>query len=192
MRRRAEQPGNLKSTSQQTVKTEGQTFVIQPTNPEVGLRGRIRSVDRLWSPRGRLSVLGSVSGTLSRGARACVWPGHRDRALRLGVGPVGRGLARRQVALRPSCLHRPPSDFPSRYLSRTRQLRAPADFMASRRTLRPASTGAFHAHPATFHADSGAFHGFDNGGVARAFADRGRASFHGGFHAGGFHGGGRR
>jgi len=42
---------------------------------------------------------------------------------------------------------------------------------------------------------SGAFSGFDHGGVVRGYADRGRSSFGGGFHAGGppgggFHGGG--
>jgi len=35
MRRRAEQAGNLKSTSQQTVETQGSTIVIQPAAPEV-------------------------------------------------------------------------------------------------------------------------------------------------------------
>src|SRR5271166_2650508 len=35
MRRRAEQAGNLKTTSQQTVETQGSTIVIQPAAPEV-------------------------------------------------------------------------------------------------------------------------------------------------------------
>ena len=35
MRRRAEQAGNLKSTTQQTVETQGSTIVIQPAAPEV-------------------------------------------------------------------------------------------------------------------------------------------------------------
>jgi hypothetical protein len=35
MRQRAEQAGNLKSTPQQTVTTQGSTVVIQPANPEV-------------------------------------------------------------------------------------------------------------------------------------------------------------
>ena len=35
MRQRAEQAGNLKSTPQQTVATQGSTVVIQPANPEV-------------------------------------------------------------------------------------------------------------------------------------------------------------
>ena len=37
---------------------------------------------------------------------------------------------------------------------------------------------------------SGAFSGFDHGGVARGFSSRGQSSFGGGFHGGGFHGGG--
>jgi hypothetical protein len=35
MRERAQQAGNLQSTSQETVTTEGQTIVIQPANPQV-------------------------------------------------------------------------------------------------------------------------------------------------------------
>jgi hypothetical protein len=35
MRQRAEQSGNLKTTPQQTVTTQGQTIVVQPANPEV-------------------------------------------------------------------------------------------------------------------------------------------------------------
>jgi len=35
MRQRAQQAGNLKSTRQQTVTTQGQTIVIEPTDPEV-------------------------------------------------------------------------------------------------------------------------------------------------------------
>ena len=35
MRQRAQQAGNLKSTQQQTVTTQGQTIVIEPTDPEV-------------------------------------------------------------------------------------------------------------------------------------------------------------
>jgi len=35
MRRRAEQAGNLKSTPQQTIETQGSTIVIQPAGPEV-------------------------------------------------------------------------------------------------------------------------------------------------------------
>jgi hypothetical protein len=35
MRHRAQQAGDLKSTSQQTVKTQGQTIVIEPAEPDV-------------------------------------------------------------------------------------------------------------------------------------------------------------
>src|SRR5262249_11976282 len=35
MRRNAQSAGNLETTSQQTVSTEGQTIVIEPSNPEV-------------------------------------------------------------------------------------------------------------------------------------------------------------
>jgi hypothetical protein len=35
MRQRAQQAGNLKSTSQETVTAQGQTIVIQPADPEV-------------------------------------------------------------------------------------------------------------------------------------------------------------
>src|SRR5258708_19981850 len=35
MRQRAQQAGNLKSTAQETVTTEGQTVVIQPASPDI-------------------------------------------------------------------------------------------------------------------------------------------------------------
>jgi hypothetical protein len=35
MRQKAQQAGNLKSTEQQTVKTDGSTVIIEPTNPDV-------------------------------------------------------------------------------------------------------------------------------------------------------------
>jgi hypothetical protein len=48
-------------------------------------------------------------------------------------------------------------------------------------------SSGFHAQPGT---RSGAFSGFDHGGNARGFSSRGRSSFGGGSHGGGFHGGG--
>ena len=110
MRRRAQQAGNLKSTSQQTVTTEGQTVVIQPANPEVVyvpeydpwiVYGAPVGVYPYWDPYPGLYLdgpgfafgLGIGIGTLRR-----IW---------LGVGPLGRRLAWRQGALQPSRLHRP-------------------------------------------------------------------------------------
>jgi hypothetical protein len=48
-------------------------------------------------------------------------------------------------------------------------------------------SSAPHFQPGT---RSGAFSGFDHGGNARGFSSRGRSSFGGGSHGGGFHGGG--
>jgi uncharacterized membrane protein YgcG len=50
-------------------------------------------------------------------------------------------------------------------------------------------SGAFHGG-ATDGMHSGAFSGFNHGGEARAFSSRGQSSFGGGFHGGGGHGGG--
>jgi Protein of unknown function (DUF3300) len=56
--------------------------------------------------------------------------------------------------------------------------------------------GFDHGGGSSYHAGgasgthSGAFSGFNHGGAARTFSSRGRASFGGGFHGGGAHGGG--
>jgi len=182
MRRRAQQSGNLKSTSQQTVTTQGQTVVIQPANPEVVyvpeydpwiIYGAPVAVYPYWNPYPGLYLsgpgyawgLGIGIGLFAGfgwgwGHWGADW--HGGRLLFNHRGYVGHGAVFRH------------DDFHGH-----------AGF---------AHPGGFHGvapHArAGFH--SGAFHGFDRAGAARSFAARGRASVGGspgGFHAGGFHGG---
>jgi hypothetical protein len=189
MRRRAEKAGNLRSTSQETVTTQGQTVVIQPANPEVVyvpeydpwiVYGAPVPVYPYWAPYPGL-YLGGAGLAFGLGIGIGLFAGfgwgwghwgadwHGGRLLYNHRGYIGHGAV----------------------------FHGHAGF---------ARAGGFHGvahapvgvHSGGFH--SGAFHGFDRAGVARSYSARGRASFgggfHGGFHAGGvhggFHGGGHR
>jgi hypothetical protein len=179
MRQRAQQAGNLKSTSQQTVTTEGQAVVIQPANPEVVyvpeynpwiVYGAPVAVYPYWTPYPGL-YLGGAGFAFGLGIGIGIFAGfgwgwghwgadwHGGRVLFNHRGYIGHGGA-----------------FGHGFYH------GHAGF---------ARAGGFHGTAprarAGFH--SGAFHGFNHAGAARSFAARGRTSFGGGVHAGGFHGG---
>jgi hypothetical protein len=180
MRRRAQQAGNLKSTPQQTVTTQGQTVVIQPANPEVVyvpqydpwiVYGAPVGIYPYWDPYPGLFLAGAGLafgvgigiGLFAHfgwgwGHWGANW--HGGRVMFNHRGFVGRGGAFGH-------------DFHHGF----------ANF---------AHAGGFHGaapHAAAgFH--GGAFHGLGRAGDTRAFAARGRSSFGGGFHGGGFHAGG--
>jgi hypothetical protein len=171
MRRRAQRAGNLKSTSQQTVTTQGQTVVIQPANPEVVyvpeydpwiVYGPPVGIYPYWDPYPGLYLdgpgyafgLGIGIGLFAGfgwgwGHWGADW--HGGRLMYNHRGFIGHGGAFGH-------------DFNHGY----------ANF---------AHGGGFHG--VAPHAGAG-FHA----GATRAFAPRGRTSFGGGFHGGGFHGGG--
>jgi len=96
MRQRAQQAGNLNTTSQETVSTQGQTIVIQPAAPRWFTY--LNTIPGLCMERRLLSSpLVSVCGTLPGRARNCFWTGFRGWAicrLRLGLAPLGIRLAR--------------------------------------------------------------------------------------------------
>jgi Protein of unknown function (DUF3300) len=189
MRRRAQQAGNLQSTSQQTVTTQGQTVVIQPANPEVIyvpeydpwiVYGPPVGMYPYWDPYPGLYLDGPGFG-FGLGIGIGLFAGfgwgwghwgadwHGGRVMYDHRGFIGHGGAFGH-------------DFNHGY----------GNF---------AHGGGFHGggfhgggfHGGGFHAGGfhgGAFHGFGRAGATRAFSARGRTSFGGGFHAGGFHGGG--
>ena len=189
MRQRAQQAGNLKSTAQETVTTEGQTIVIQPASPDVVY---VPEYDP-WLVYG--APLVEYPGWVPYPGLFLAEPGF---AWGLGFGIfAGYGWGWHHWG---ADWHDHRLDFDHHaYISRSRTFvgrgnvfHGGADF---------AHGGGFHGGP--FHGfagrhdqlgiHSGAFSGFDHGGVARTYSFRGGSSVAGGFHggfAGGFHGGG--
>ena len=206
MRQRAEKAGNLKSTPQQNVTTQGQTIVVEPADPEV-----------VYVP--------AYDPWLVYGGPVIAWPGwypypgiwyggpYLSFGIGFGIGYFGGfGWG----------WHHWGSDWHDRrvtynhntYISHSRTFSNRNNFGhggavgnraggvhggaparggagASPRGSAGASHGfaAPHSQPGT---RSGAFSGFNHGGVARGNSFGGRSSFGGGFHGGGggFHGGG--
>jgi hypothetical protein len=187
MRRRAQQAGNLKSTSQENVTNQDQSIVIQPADPEV-----------VYVPE--------YDPWLVYGAPLAFYPGWvpgfwvGGPGIDFGVG-IGIGL----FAGFGWGWHHWGTDWHGRapmfdhqhYVSHSPTFNhhgfdGRGDF---------GHAGFGHAGGFAGHASSGlhsgAFGGFNHGGVVNAYSSRGRASvgpaMHaGGFHGGGFHGGGHR
>jgi hypothetical protein len=192
MRQRARDAGNLKNSPEERVTAEGQTIIIQPTDSEI-------------------VYLPEYDPWLVYGAPLVAYPGWVVTPGLYLDGPgltwgfsfvVGAGFAWGWHHWGANW-HEHRLDFDHHpYVSRgatffhDHMLDRGADF---------AHRGKFHGGP--FHGfaaphsaiavHSGAFSGFDHGGIARSYSFRGAASlggfhggFAGGFHGGGFHGGG--
>jgi uncharacterized membrane protein YgcG len=203
MRQRAEASGNLKSTPQQTVTTQGSTVVIEPANPDV-----------VYVP--------AYDPWAVYGAPLYPWPGWYDYPgiwfggpyLSFGVGfgigffgGFGWGWGNWGF------------DWGGRYaiFDHNRYYSRSNTFYNRNYFYRGGGRGEFHADR-PFNGDdraargfaephgqsgvrSGAFSDFGRGGEARGFSERGRSSFGGGGFGGGggfrgggggFHGGGGR
>jgi hypothetical protein len=196
MRQRAQQAGNLKSTSQEAVTTEGQTIVIQPTDPEVVYVPEYDPWDIYGEP------LAFYPGWVG-GPEAYVGPGIAF-GLGVGVGVFGgygwgwhhwgADWHDREVEYNHNryISHSPTFDRNRNFGDRNHFDRGPAGhdhpgFNHPGGFAGGAPAGAGHA-PLGVH--SNAFSGFNHGGVASAYSSRGRASFGGGPQGGGPHGGG--
>jgi hypothetical protein len=194
MRRRAQQAGNLESTPQEAVTTEGQTIAIQPADPEVVY---VPAYDP-WGVYGE--PLAFYPGWDDGVPGGYVEPGIAF-GLGIGVGAFG-GFGwgwhhwgadwhgREVLYNHNTYISRSPT-FTNRnrpYGDHNHFDRGPAGGFAGR-----APVGTGRAPPGDH---SSAFSGYNHGGVAGAYSSRGRASFggdsHGGGapHGGGFHGGG--
>jgi Protein of unknown function (DUF3300) len=207
MRKRAQQAGNLKTTPQENVTTQGQTIVIQPANPQVVY---VPAYDP-WEVYGPPLV--AYPGWYAFPGLYAVGPGITF-GVGFGIGYFGgfgwgwhhwgADWRRREV------MH----DHDA-YISHSRTFIDHNHFYRGGPGFhggpefhgRPEfhggpeihggpvfhggpefhGAGAPHAGPGTH---SGAFSGFNHGGVASGFSARGHASVGGGFHGGGFHGGG--
>jgi hypothetical protein len=193
MRDRAEKAGNLKSTDQEKVSKKGQTIVIEPADPEV-----------VYVPE--------YDPWLVYGDPIGIWPGwYSYPGLYLGVPGIAFGLGFGIGFFGGfgwgwghwgyDWHHHGIMFNHGAYFSHSR-------VFVNRNNFDRA--GGFHGggfHGGSFHDDgrgfggshggfagtrSGAFSGFNHGGVTRGFSSRGQSSFGGGFHGGGggFHGGG--
>jgi len=200
MRQRAEEAGNLKSTPQQNITTEGSTIEIEPANPEV-----------VYVP--------AYDPWLVYGYPVVAWPGwypypgiwYDGPYLAFGVGfgigffgGFGWGWGHWGFDWH----HRYAIYNHERYFSRS-------NTFYNRNTYYrggAARGGAFNrpgAAPRPFGGDpraargyaeprgqsgvrSGAFGGYNHGGEERAYSSRGSGSFGGGARGGGGHGGGHR
>src|SRR5262245_12591437 len=216
LRKEAQHSGNLKSTQQQTVSTEGQTIVIEPANPEVvyvpSYSPEIYGVPVAAYP-GYTGWGAVAAGAISFGAGMAVgaafggygWGWH-------GWGANWRGG---NVTYNHNTFVSNSNAFANRNLSNvTRNMgnvnrdfsnvnrsnldrgaagdraRAGGDFNRSDSGNR----GFGSADRSTIGRSSGAFDGFGGGGAARMDSFRGSSSFGGGAFrgGGGFRGGGRR
>jgi hypothetical protein len=205
MRKRAETAGTLKTTQQQKVTTQGQTIVIEPTNPQV-----------VYVP--------TYDPWVVYGAPLAVYPGYVDffvgPYVSFGFGypigffpyPWGWGFwglnwGGRFVVFN----HARFFSHSHTFFDHGHGFAHGGDFHGH--DFHGFHSGEFHGHE--FHGfhgagtgfdhreargfaaphvapngHPGAFSGFDHGGMANHFSARGQSSF-GGFHGGGFNGGAR-
>ncbi len=198
MRRRAEQAGNLKSTPQQTVETQGSTIVVQPAAPEV-----------VYVP--------AYDPWVVYGDPIVAWPGwypypgiwYDGPYLSWGIGfEVGwfGGFGWGWGHWGFDWHHRYASYDHHRYDSHSRTFynrdhfyrgggQRGEGFNHSSAAARPfngdtRAARGFSEPRGQSGVRSGAFSGYEHGGDARGFSSRGSSSFGGGgFHGGGFGGG---
>ncbi|MGO9933113.1 MAG: DUF3300 domain-containing protein [Steroidobacteraceae bacterium] len=185
MRQRAQQAGNLKSTQQESVTSDGNSIVIEPADPQVVYVPEYDPWLIYGDPLAYYPGWIGVPGFFYDGPG--IWFG-----LGIGIGLYGGfGWGWHSWGTdwhRHDLIH---GDHP--YVAHSREFGTHSAFggrgggfdhyAGSYR-----GDGAFHGG-ATYGMHSSAFSGFNHGGDARAFSSRGRSSFGGGFHGGG--GGGR-
>ena len=187
MRQRAQTAGNLESTPQEEVTTQGQTIVIEPANPEV-----------VYVPE--------YDPWVVYGAPVLMWPGWYAYPGLYYVGPgIGFGLGFSLGFFGGfgwgwqhwgfDWAHRTIIYNHNTYVSHSTTIVNRNNFRGGRPAFNSrGSAGPQHGFAAphgSLGTRSGAISGFNHGGVARGYSFRGQSSFGGGFHAGGgFHGGG--
>jgi hypothetical protein len=196
MRQRAQQSGNLKTTPQQTVTTQGQTIIVEPADPEV-----------VYVP--------AYDPWLVYGGPVVAWPGwypypgiwyggpYLSFGVGFGIGFFG-GFGWGWNHWGSDWHNHRVTYNHNAYVSHSRTFANRNNFGhgagahggggfhggSSARGF----AGGSHASAAPHNqgsTHSGAFSGFNHGGIARGNSFGGRSSMGGGFHGGGsFHGGG--
>src|SRR5262245_61345415 len=199
MRKHAQDAGTLKTTPQQTVTTEGQTIIIEPTDPEVVY---VPTYDP-WFVYGAplVDFPGYVDYFLGPFISFGFPVHHFHRHFPWGWHFWGCNWRDRVVVFNHNT-------FISRshtFINRNERFGNERDFIRQRNGLGDHSLRGSMEHPLDHRADrgfvaprikpgnrSGAFSGFEHGGDASGFSSRGQSSLggtmHGGF-AGGMHGG---
>jgi uncharacterized membrane protein YgcG len=206
MRRRAQQAGNLKSTPQETVTSEGQTIVIQPADPEIVYVPEYDPWVVYGGPLAFYPGWVGVPGVFIDG------PGI-DFGVGVGIGLFGGfgwGWHHWGADWHRHFLMHDHHDYISHsptFVHRNGGFDGHGHFDGGHTPFGHAEPGHVDSGHAGFghaglghapgfagHASPGirssAFGGFNHGGVASSYSSRGRASFGAGVHAGGFHGGG--
>ena len=199
MRQRAQEAGNLKSTSQQTVSAQGQTITIEPADPNV-----------VYVP--------GYDPWLVYGGPVVAWPGwypypgiwfggpYLSFGVGFGIGFFGGfgwgwhhwGFDWHNRAVMFN--HTAYVSHSRTFINRNNFAHGNAGFGRAGGLHGGASPRGFASAQHGFAASlshsgerSGAFSGFNHGGIARSNSFRGQSSFGGGFRGGGgFHGGGGR
>ncbi|MGA8440459.1 MAG: DUF3300 domain-containing protein [Candidatus Sulfotelmatobacter sp.] len=187
MRDRAEKAGNLKSTSQEKVSKQGHDIVIEPADPEVVYVPEYDPWLIYGEPIGIWPDWYWYPGLFFDG------PGFAF-GLGFGIGFFG-GFGWGWGHWGYDWHHHGILFDHHGYVSHSRIFINRNRFNAARGGFNRG--GGFHGGGArgfSSHTQvgmhSGAFSGFNHGGVARGFSFRGQSSFGGGFHGGGFGGGG--
>jgi uncharacterized membrane protein YgcG len=191
MRQRAQQAGNLKSTPQESVTTDGNSIEVEPADPQVVY---VPEYDP-WVVYG--DPLAYYPGWIGVPGFYYDGPGI-GFGLGIGIGLYGGfGWGWHSWGTdwhRHDLVH---GDHP--YVPHSGEFGNHAGGGAGFDHSGGSSRGGSYHYAGgsgTFHGGtsdgmhSSAFSGFNHGGDARAFASRGRSSFGGGFHGGGSHGGG--
>jgi uncharacterized membrane protein YgcG len=194
MRQRAQQAGNLKSTPQESVSTDGNSIIIEPADPQVVYVPEYDPWIVYGDPLAYYPDWIGVPGVYYDGPG--IWFG-----LGIGIGLYGGfGWGWHSWGTdwhRHGLIH---GDHP--YETHSREFGnhyafggAAAGFDHYGASYRGDSyhyaggSGAIYGG-ANYGTHSSAFSGFNHGGNTRAFSSRGQSSFGGGFHSGGgFHGG---
>jgi Protein of unknown function (DUF3300) len=192
MREQAKQAGNLKNTSQEKVIQNGQTIVIEPAEPSV-----------VYVPE--------YDPWIVYGAPIGIWPDwywypglfFPGPGIAFGIGFGigffgGFGWGWNHWGF--NWGHGAIIYNHATYISHSRTFMNRNAFNHGHPAFNARGFGAaghaFSAPHGQRGMRSGAFSGFNRGGIARAYSFRGRSSFGGGFgggfHGGGFHGGGGR
>ena len=201
LRQRAQQAGNLNSTKQESVTTQGNTIVIEPANPQV-----------VYVPEYDLWIVYGDPVAFYPG-----WIGDPDYffdgpgigfGVGIGIGFFGGfGWGWHNWGTDWHRHHIDHGDHP--YVPHSREFGDHHGFDGDHHGSGGGHAGFDHfggstrggsydhvggngaAHSLAFSGmHSSAFSGFGHGGEARAFSSRGSSSFGGGFHGGGGHGGG--
>jgi hypothetical protein len=188
MRDRAEKAGNLKSTSQEKVSTQGQTIVIEPADPEVVYVPQYDPWLVYGEPLGVWPSWYWYPGLYLQGPGIAFGFG-------FGVGFFGGfgwgwhhwGYDWHHHDIRFDNHH---YESHGRVFINRDHFNHAGGFHGGNPGFRGSPQHGFAGTQAESGTHSGAFSGFNHGGAARGFSSRGQSSFGGGFHGGGFHGGG--